>query len=246
MTSPATSNWHLLKHAKLPINLLPIDLGRIWVARRFTWPSNWWCEDHKISHGCQGQLAIQICWIWRHYLLPSASACNKILHSPKIQFFSGRIWLINLNVPLINRNIIDCMSDVVHHVGSSKPLKTSCIFRQNVKRHRSSSITKWAAWISWERFVLESNFTRHPCRCSYELQHQLHQSAFMELRENVPKCRFRLLWVEFQWHSVLPASPIDGLLVKGNASAFLLNVIYIVSVHLRHHEIIFWGYLGNH
>ena len=44
MTSPATSGWHSSKFEKRPKCCLRRLLSRIWVARRFAWPTNWWAS----------------------------------------------------------------------------------------------------------------------------------------------------------------------------------------------------------
>ena len=59
MTSPATSDLHLLKFGKRPKMPLPAGFGRILVALRFACPTNWWvscllllwkvCTDLKIN-----------------------------------------------------------------------------------------------------------------------------------------------------------------------------------------------------
>ena len=140
---------------------LPTALGRILVLRRFTCPSNWWCEDHEISHGCQGQLAPQICWIWRHYLL--SVGCNMQLHiglteNTNLAYKSKRC--------VKNRNIIDCLSDVAHHVGSK--LFQAAVFSGKTSNDVVRRLSQSERLKNLENVLESPNFTLHPCWCNLE------------------------------------------------------------------------------
>ena len=48
-------------------------------------------EDHQISHGCRDQLVLQICRIWRHYLL--LVGCKIQLNTAQ-KCCAKRVWLV--------------------------------------------------------------------------------------------------------------------------------------------------------
>ena len=80
-----------------------------------------------------------------------------------------------------------------------------------VQRCHLLSITKWAAWLSRTVYprITKLYTTSTP---SYSLE-PWSQYLWKFDKSFCPNCRFRRLWIEFLWRSVLSAPPICGLLV---------------------------------
>ena len=85
----------------------------------------------------------------------------------------------------------------------------------------------------------------HPCRPRLKphriQRHQLLLIGIYRSSKNSQKCRLRRLWVEFEWHGVLPAPPIGGHLFRQIAKWCFCMMSWPASAHLvrsfGHHKV---------